>query len=643
MDRVQQNVPDEHQDRAKEQWGRTKDYLNEKMPEERRRQTIFRLKKMVAEIQAHEDYQTAVDTLLTIAENYRGHGMNAIQEGQGQVQGAHNDSDLTQAEECLKTLIERFANYTSLDDLIESINDIYRDADRDPELKSWFRSMDAYVRRCLKQTGYIMTDDATREWDQLNDHGRFLLRDRYRDHTDRVVNEFKFIGQQFAEDPDSRRLGNAMQKLFVDLGTDEDGKPVFKKHLLKDVSEVILPAVFENIRYVPVPRIEYTDPMIDFVIENLVLESDNLMPNVFEIGNQSNFRWGRKSISNRKKQQFSVHVAGIQCDLRDISYYIHKKEGFPAITDIGVMDVFLGGNGLSFTLQLGSADKADRANFFKVEKCSVSIQNMKIKLKQSKHKLLFSIVKPLLLMIMRPAITKVIEKQIKDYFTQLDAFAYRIDQEANRAKAQVKDDPRNAPNVYARYYNALQAEATRKKERVKEVTADKKLNVAITKQDSIFKDISLPGGISTKATEYKTMAEKGDRWSSEVFSIGSAAETRNVPRPLQVTRRSPHRHQKPTVRDRSDYGTMSSQYSRASRDSGYHGNEPVPQPSGFGNKLMTSDEYGSQKSALAGGYALNAPTTGTNPMVRTGNTVPAVNQGVPLVNQGGYYTTGTAY
>jgi hypothetical protein len=53
------NVPDETKDRAREAKenakARTRDYLRTKMPQERRDQTIWRLRKMVAEIQGHED------------------------------------------------------------------------------------------------------------------------------------------------------------------------------------------------------------------------------------------------------------------------------------------------------------------------------------------------------------------------------------------------------------------------------------------------------------------------------------------------------------------------------------------------------------------------------------------------------------
>jgi hypothetical protein len=215
-----------------------------------------------------------------------------------------------------KTLMERFANSTSMDDLFDSINTIYRDAEQDPELREWFKSADTYVRKCLKEQGFILQDQANEEWNQLYDRGNFLLRNKYKNHTDRILDEFKFFGQQFDEDPQNKAFGLAVQKLFLDLGNDENGKAAFKPHLVKDLSEVILPEIFENVRYVPIPRIEVSDPMIDAVVENLVIESDNLAPNVFELGSDNYFRWGRKGIQNKNKNKIMISVSGVQMDLK---------------------------------------------------------------------------------------------------------------------------------------------------------------------------------------------------------------------------------------------------------------------------------------------------------------------------------------
>ena len=54
-DKASQNVPQETQDRAKNATNRSKDYLKTKLPQERRDQTVYRLKKMIVEIQGHQD------------------------------------------------------------------------------------------------------------------------------------------------------------------------------------------------------------------------------------------------------------------------------------------------------------------------------------------------------------------------------------------------------------------------------------------------------------------------------------------------------------------------------------------------------------------------------------------------------------
>src|SRR6202035_1350581 len=106
--------------------------------------------------------------------------------------------------------------------------------------------------------------------------------------------------------------------------------------------------------------------MVDVVVENLVLESENLLPNILEIQADNTFRWGRKKLSSRNVHRFAVHVSQIQCDLKDVAYYIKKKQGFPSLKDTGVMDIFLGGQGLSFDMKLATAAKKDRNRIFKV-------------------------------------------------------------------------------------------------------------------------------------------------------------------------------------------------------------------------------------------------------------------------------------
>jgi hypothetical protein len=206
---------------------------------------------MVLECQTHPDYQQAMTALLDLAEQYSDHAKRLGSSSTDAVQGARTGG-LARAEADLKLLFERTSNGTSTDPLWESIDAIYRDADQDPELKDYFRAFDRYVRRCLQEEGYILEDESTHEWNRLYDRGNYLLRDKYRAHTERVADEVKFIFGQFDQDEQNQAFAQSLAKLFRDLGNDERGKPTFKPHLVKDLTDVIIPAVLENVAYIPV-------------------------------------------------------------------------------------------------------------------------------------------------------------------------------------------------------------------------------------------------------------------------------------------------------------------------------------------------------------------------------------------------------
>jgi hypothetical protein len=193
------------------------------------------------------------------------------------------------------------------------------------------------------------------------------------------------------------------------------------------------------------------------------------MPNILEIQADNTFRWGRKKISSRNVHRFAVHVSQIQCDLKDVAYYINKKQGFPSLKDTGVMDIFLGGSGLSFDMKLATAEKKDRNRIFKVESVNVSLKNLKIDLKKSNHKTLFNIFRPFLMAVVKPAIAKAAEIQIRRTFDQLDEQLWLVQDEYTKAKESAKDQsPEETQNMMNMYVQAIQKRFTQLREKAHE-------------------------------------------------------------------------------------------------------------------------------------------------------------------------------
>jgi hypothetical protein len=132
--------------------------------------------------------------------------------------------------------------------------------------------------------------------------------------------------------------------------------------------------------------------------------------------------------------------------------------------------------------------------------------------------------------------------------------------------------------------------------------------MAVTKQDSVFQTISLPGGISTKATEFKELAAKGDKWESPVFTIGSAKESTDIPQLPSITRK-PHRTAAGLVRG-GNHPT-----SGQNAGSGYNPTRTSPGhtqngTSGFSNQL--DQAFDSKANNTSGLPTTNGvPTNGT--------------------------------
>lgn len=102
----------------------------------------------------------------------------------------------------------------------------------------------------------------------------------------------------------------------------------------------------------------------------------------------------------------------------------------------------------------------------------------------------------------------------------------------------MRENPEDTPNIYQRYATAAQKKIMQGKKKTENVASNTQVIVAITQHDSIFPNIQLPGGISSKATEYKELAKRGEKWESPIFLLGSAPPTAGLTGPLPVVRRN---------------------------------------------------------------------------------------------------------
>ncbi|BGP41732.1 hypothetical protein JCM10449v2_005723 [Rhodotorula kratochvilovae] len=517
-----QKIPDEHKDRASEQLQKGKDYLNDKFPEERRDRFIYRLKKVIVENQRHKDYQEAIDFFLDRAEHYQVQAKVAGQQSGGTAGSVRHDGDFQQATYELRTLLERFANGASMGGIFDAVDQLYTDSQNDGELRAWFRELNHYIRQCLQEPGYIMKDEADRRGRELKESGKRYWdpqNGKYAGHKDRFFDEVQTFFTSYADDGLNQRLGESVKTLVTDLFMNSEGALTYKPHLWRDIRSVILPALFQQIGYVPIPRVEYTSKDVDLVIENLTLETANLLPNIFEIEARNYFKLSAfDNLGDVSKHAFWISFSQVQTDLKDVAFYIKKKTGFPRLTDSGYADVFLGGKGLSGKVQIESTGRKHHA--FKVVDVKLKIDKLKFAVRDSKHSTLINLLRPLATGLIKTAVTKAMEAAIRAALEQVDAQLSDISERLDDAKNQ---EGTNKIDALKQSFADKKAEAQHKKQKAEELAPDGKFAVTLDPKDKLV-NWSAPDSTLDKIAQKQKQARAtgSDDWRSPAFTIVGA-------------------------------------------------------------------------------------------------------------------------
>lgn len=195
--------------------------------------------------------------------------------------------------------------------------------------------------------------------------------------------------------------------------------------------------------------------------------------------------------------------------MRDVAFYFRKKSGFPKLSDSGLADVLLGGEGLTVTAHIESAGK-DQSSVFKVKNVHVKVGTLKFSIRDSKHDLLYKTVRPLATGIVKRQLQKVIGDAVRTGLEYVDGQLVAVRDRMNEAK----ENPNESRT------QALQDLFQRKKEEAQSTKskADEKTGQfkVVSKRDSaMLKDVGRKEGWSNRAQERSDKVSQGEGWRSE--------------------------------------------------------------------------------------------------------------------------------
>ncbi|KAF8170752.1 hypothetical protein K438DRAFT_1853928 [Mycena galopus ATCC 62051] len=341
------------------------------------------------------------------------------------------EQHIHKALDALKILLDRFANpESSVDDVLEKAQRfISAVRGNSGEFKAWVDKFFEHVHRSLDDREYPSSDEARDVGHQLRTRRRELLDpDTEPGRTWAALQEAALtFGAAVAADTDVRRvqaahmqLGNDMKNAFVEAGTKTalEGPTWF----WRDLFTAYAPRILSMLKDIPIPRTEYVDSDIEFVLENLDVSSFAVNPSRIFISNTTDVevRTSETSEATTGVGTFThVRLQAVQVALKDVSFYYNDKDKKAAALQP------------SLRLIQSTQERKAKRGYYRVEQLQVQIADeVKVKVRQSNHAVMLSLFKPILNKRLREALSRSLAEQFRTVLDGLDGVAWDIGRRA---------------------------------------------------------------------------------------------------------------------------------------------------------------------------------------------------------------------
>jgi len=181
------------------------------------------------------------------------------------------------------------------------------------------------------------------------------------------------------------------------------------------------------------------------------------------------------------------------------------------LTDSGIADVTVGGEGLTATISLVSAGK-DKSSVFKVHGVHVKVDSLKFSIRDSKHDFLYNTLRPLATGLVKRQIQKAIRDALHTGLEYVDGQLVAVRDRMEEAKKE--EDGEGRMEVLKNMFQRKKDEAS-----VKSDHGASHFKVVSSKRNSLLSTAGHPAGWANRIAEKEDVAKKGTEWRSEAFNL----------------------------------------------------------------------------------------------------------------------------
>jgi len=329
------------------------------MSDERKEQFRLRFNALLDRIGANPDYRASFDNIFKTLEQLRQLWFSTLEKAQTQVvQQAKSE---IQASPNLQTLydegfkfIGRFVKQQSIDSFIADLKELYSTISEDPKLSAWWTDLKSYVQYALDHPREAITPERTAQLNSLLDRAfEFQLQYRYSTLTRRVLREGRILVEEIKNDATTNQLVTSFRNLAHTLFLDKRGNVTYKPEELRQFKILFSSILMEELKYIPVPKIEGSTDEYDFTLQNVMLYGYDLLPDHILLKFENKLDLNLEALqADVARSNLSIKITHMKTHMKNVMFWFRKKTGLIKFEDHGLADVDIAGDGATLTIQI---------------------------------------------------------------------------------------------------------------------------------------------------------------------------------------------------------------------------------------------------------------------------------------------------
>lgn len=390
--------------------------VSEHVSKDERETLAARLKQAALKLRRKPDYTESVSVLSLVFRRYlKAYSRVASETAESLEDDIDRNPEADRALWNFWKLITSIGDTTLWGEVEDALKAVMDHVQNDPEFERHVDGAADLLQGMLTDPDFY--DDADGRFSKLREEMSNLTTDSdIKSDVETLLHKFRLAISSLSEDEDIKNISNTTKRTVSLLSRGD-----VDKEIMSDCIHVFGPMLIRAIQHVPIPRLEVSTPVIDLLLENLILEpgktinSTSFLPQgvKFVTQNEVEVFKGRARTTSQLNTFVRVSLSGLSVTASDVGYWLRYHSGLFRFGSEGIASVELDNRGIDIVLDLEiGRDRIDE--LLSVRNIQVKIHKFDYTLDKSRISWLAWLLKPFLRPVIRAGIESRIAASIGD-------------------------------------------------------------------------------------------------------------------------------------------------------------------------------------------------------------------------------------